>query len=148
MMSSTINRNVYALALINLLHWLDPEVFLISLCFYVEKYIEIFILTWDFPSGSVGKESSCPCRRCGLHLWAGKIPWGRRWWPTPVFLLGEFHGQRRLVDYSPWGHKELDMTEHIYFDLVYQNGAVSRLLYYISGNSGSDTESPDNILLS
>ena len=113
MMSSTINRNVYALALINLLHWLDPEVFLISLCFYVEKYIEIFILTWDFPSGSVGKESSCPCRRCGLHLWAGKIPWGRRWWPTPVFLLGEFHGQRRLVDYSPWGHTESDTTEQL-----------------------------------
>ena len=37
---------------------------------------------------------------------------------------------------------------HVYFDLVYQNGAVSRLLYYISGNSGSDTESSDNIPLS
>ena len=30
---------------------------------------------------------------------------------TPVFLSGEFHGQRSLVSYSPWGHKELDMTE-------------------------------------
>ena len=29
----------------------------------------------------------------------------------PGFLLGEFHGQRSLVGYSPWGHKELDMTE-------------------------------------
>ena len=30
---------------------------------------------------------------------------------TPVFLSGEFHGQKRLVDYNPWVHKELDMTE-------------------------------------
>ena len=32
--------------------------------------------------------------------------------PTPVFLLGKPHGQRSLVGYSLWGHKELDMTEH------------------------------------
>ena len=31
--------------------------------------------------------------------------------PTPVFLPGEFHGQRNLAGYSPWGCKELDMTE-------------------------------------
>ena len=37
--------------------------------------------------------------------------WRREWQPTPVFLPGEFHGQRSLVGYSPWGHKELDMTE-------------------------------------
>ena len=30
---------------------------------------------------------------------------------TPVFLLGEFHGKRTLVGYSPWGCKESDMTE-------------------------------------
>ena len=33
------------------------------------------------------------------------------WQPTPVFLLGESLGQRSLAGYSPWGHKELDMTE-------------------------------------
>ena len=31
--------------------------------------------------------------------------------PTPVFLSGEFHGQRSLAGYSPWGHKESDTTE-------------------------------------
>ena len=36
--------------------------------------------------------------------------WRRKWQPTPVFLPGEFHGQRSLVSYSPWGSKELDMT--------------------------------------
>ena len=31
---------------------------------------------------------------------------------TPVSLPGKFHGQRNLVGYSPWGHKESDATEH------------------------------------
>ena len=32
--------------------------------------------------------------------------WTRKWQPTPVFLPGEFHGQRSLASYNPWGHKE------------------------------------------
>ena len=36
-----------------------------------------------------------------FNPWAGKIPWGRAWQPTPVFLLREFHGERSLVGYSP-----------------------------------------------
>ena len=40
----------------------------------------------------------------------GKIPWRRKWQSTPVFLPGESHGWRSL-GYSPWDHKELDMTE-------------------------------------
>jgi len=35
--------------------------------------------------------------------WVGKIPWRRKWQPIPVLLPGKFHGQRRLVDYHPWG---------------------------------------------
>ena len=38
--------------------------------------------------------------------------WRRKWQPTPVVLLGESHGQRSLVGYSPWGHKESDTTEY------------------------------------
>ena len=37
--------------------------------------------------------------------WVGKIPWRRKWQPTPVFLPGKSHGQRGLVGYSPWGHE-------------------------------------------
>ena len=44
--------------------------------------------------------------------WVRKSPWNRKWQPTPVLLLGKFHGQRSLAGYSPWGHKELDITEH------------------------------------
>ena len=43
----------------------------------------------------------------------GKIPWRRKWQPTPVFLPGISHGQRSLAGYSPWGCKESDMTEHL-----------------------------------
>jgi len=38
-------------------------------------------------------------------------PLRRKWQPIPVFLPGEFHGQRSLMGYNPWDHKELNMTE-------------------------------------
>ena len=37
--------------------------------------------------------------------------------PTPVFLPGKFHGQKALVGYKSWGHKELDMPEHAFLFL-------------------------------
>ena len=37
--------------------------------------------------------------------WIRKILWSRKWQPTPVFLPEKSHGQRSLVRYSPWGHK-------------------------------------------
>ena len=40
-----------------------------------------------------------------------KIPWRKEWLPTPIFLPGKSHGQRNLAGYSPWGNKELDITE-------------------------------------
>ena len=45
------------------------------------------------------------CRRPRFDPWVGKIPWRREWQPTAVFLSGEFHGQRSLVSYSPWGRR-------------------------------------------
>ena len=61
-----------------------------------------------FPGGASGKEPTCQYRRhkrCRFHPWARKIPWRRAWQPTPVFLPGESHGQRSLVDYSLWVEK-------------------------------------------
>ena len=40
-----------------------------------------------------------------------KENWKRKWQPTPVFLPGEFYGQRSLAGYSPWSGKKSDMTE-------------------------------------
>ena len=57
-----------------------------------------------------GKESTSPCRRCGFDPWIGKIPWRRKWQPTPVVLSGKSHGQRSLAGYSLWGRTESDMT--------------------------------------
>ena len=49
--------------------------------------------------------------RHGFSPCVGKIPWRRAWQPTPVLLPGESHGWRSLAGYSPWGRRELDMTE-------------------------------------
>ena len=51
------------------------------------------------------------CKRPWFDPWVRKIPWRREWQATPVFLPGEFCGQRSLVGYSPWGLKESGTTE-------------------------------------
>ena len=48
-----------------------------------------------------------------FDTWIGKIPWKRKWQPTPVFLSGKSHGQRSLAGYSPWGHKDSNTTEQL-----------------------------------
>ena len=61
-----------------------------------------------------GKKSACQCRRhkrCWFSPWVGKMPWRRKWQCAPVFLPRESHC-RRLVGYSPWGHKESGMTSN------------------------------------
>ena len=66
-----------------------------------------------FLGGSDGKESACNVEDPGFNPWVWKVPWRREWHPTLVFLPGEFHGQRSLVGYSPWSHKESDRTEQL-----------------------------------
>ena len=46
-----------------------------------------------------------------FNPWLRKIPWRRKWQPTPVSLPGKSHGQRSLLGYRPWEHKESDMAE-------------------------------------
>ena len=67
------------------------------------------------PGGSAVKASDSNAVRPGFDLWVRKIPWRRKWQPTPVFLPGESHGQRSLVGYSPRGRKESDTTEQLHF---------------------------------
>ena len=72
----------------------------------------------DIPGVASGKEPACQCRRHkrrGFDPWIGKILWRKAWQPTPVFLFGKSHGQRSLVGYSPWGHKESDMISNFFF---------------------------------
>ena len=57
----------------------------------------------------------------GSTLGSRKIPWKRKWQPTPVFLPGESHGQRSLAGYRPWGCKEWDAAEHAHTQFVSSN---------------------------
>ena len=50
-------------------------------------------------------------KRCKYDPWVGKILWRRARQPTPVFLPGKSHGQRSLMSYGPWCHKESNTTE-------------------------------------
>ena len=62
----------------------------------------------------VVKEPACQCRRhkrCGFDPWVRKIPWRKKWHPTPVFLPGKSHWQRSLAGWSPWGCRGSDTTE-------------------------------------
>ena len=61
-------------------------------------------LPGDESACNAGDLSSVPVR---------KIPWRRKWQPTPVFLPGEFQAQRSLEGYSPWDCKELDTTKQL-----------------------------------
>ena len=68
--------------------------------------------------GASGKEPSCQCRRHKRHRFdscLGKIPWKRKWQPTPVFSPGEAHGQMSLEGCSPWGRIRVG---HDWNDLV------------------------------
>ena len=70
-----------------------------------------------YPGGASGKKHACQCRRrkrCRFDPRDRKIrlvKWNRKWQLIPIFLSGKSHGQRSMGDYSPWGPKELDMTE-------------------------------------
>ena len=55
-----------------------------------------------------------------MDPWVRKIPWRRDWLPTLVLLPGEFHGQRSLAGYGPWGGKELDATERLTLSASYE----------------------------
>ena len=66
--------------------------------------------------------------RPGFDPWVEKILWRSEWLPTPVFLPGEFNGERILEGYSPWGCKALDMTEQLTFTflkLMYRFSVIS-----------------------
>ena len=69
----------------------------------------VLIIPWWLRWWRIHLQSGKP----GFNPWVGKIPWRRAWQPISVFLPGEFHGQRSLVGYSPWGCKESDKTDSL-----------------------------------
>ena len=82
-----------------------------------------------FPGSSDSKEPACNAGELSSVPGWGRFPWRRKWPPNPVFLPGQFHGQRSLVDCSPWSRKELDMTEWLSLFQVINNKSCSSLQY-------------------
>ena len=77
------------------------------------------------------------CGRPGFDPWVGKIFWRREQLPTPVFWPGEFHGQRSVAGFSPWGRKELDLAERLSLTfathfICYKNVATAGWAVYLS----------------
>ena len=105
-----------------------------------------------FLGSSAGKESACnagdpssipgtvknpvQCGRPGFDSWVESLGWEdprREWLSTPVFLSGQFHGKRSLGGYSPWGRKELDMTEQLSLSII-KNTCMLLLILYLEGS--------------
>ena len=95
---------------------INIQVYLIYMDICVYTYIHTDL---GFPSGSAVKNLPAsaggatpgsgrfPGEGNGWPLGSGRFPWRRKWQLTPVFLSGEFHGQRSLVGYSPWGRNRV-----------------------------------------
>ena len=74
--------------------------------------------------------SLCVMLSRSIHVTNGRLFF--KWQPTPVFLSGESHGQRSLVGYSSWGHKESDTTERLHFHFLFSillHVYISNFLY-------------------
>ena len=88
------------------------------LCFFFYIFFSHDLWHVAFIGGSDGKESACNAEDPGSNSGL-VIPPGEGNGYTPVFLPGEFHGQRSLVGYSPRGHKELNITEQLTLSLFH-----------------------------
>ena len=83
-------------------HWiLEVMINILSSSYKGDFNLNMIPFNLGFPGGAGGQKPACQCRRhmrCGFDPWVKKIPWRSAWQPIPVFLPGESHGQRSLVD--------------------------------------------------
>ena len=87
-----------------------------------------------------------------MDPWVGKIRWRRKWQSTPVLLPGKSLGQRSLVGYSPWGRKELDMTErrsflHLLLGYKWRHFFVSRVEPTVSPTTNPIAVGPEPVTI-
>ena len=71
------------------------------------------------------------CGRPQFDSWVAKIPWRRKWHPTPALLPGKSHGWRSLIGYSPWGCKESDTTERLHFYFIKGISEIFQIFFNI-----------------
>ena len=136
---SAIKRNTFESVL---MRWMKLELIMLREVSQREKQISFLTYILGFPGGSDGKESAFGTGDLGsFYFWAKKIPWRRKWQPTPVFSPRKSHGQRSLVGYSPWdcrvGHDLVTKQQQC----IYMKSRKMVLIPYLQGNNGdSDTE--------
>ena len=97
------------------------------------------------PGGSVVKNPPA-VRKMWVWSLGGRIPWGRKWPPTPVFLPGKSHGQRSMV--GPWTYKELDTNEWLNNDPHWggQSALLHPLIPMFISSRNTPTDTPRNSL--
>ena len=109
--------------------------YFLSLFHLICVHVVIYDLLWGFlPRWLSSKESACQCRRHRFDPWVGKIPWRRKWQPTPVCLPRKFHGQWSLTCYSPRAHR-VGMTEHActqWFTIKFRQVIYNNFQYQLS----------------
>ena len=85
------------------------HIFYVTLRIFRSIYRDSCSLKLNFfgvpPCSSDNKISARECRRPRFNPWVRKVPWKRKWQPTPVFLPREFHGQKSLGSYSLWDQR-------------------------------------------
>ena len=75
-------------------------------------FVTLYIQILGFPGVSLSKESTYNAGYAGSIPGSRRSPWRRKWQPTPVFLPGEFHGQRSLAGCSPRGCESHTQLSH------------------------------------
>ena len=95
------------------LKWGNNETFNTYIPILFVKFFNWSIVDLGFPGGSAIKNQPAYTRP-RFDPWVKKILWRRDWGSTPVFLPGEFHGQRSLAGYSLCGHKEHNWATNIF----------------------------------
>ena len=116
-------------------------------------FFSVLLKTGDdtpgLPRWFSGKEFTCQCRRLRRHGFdpeIRKIPWSRKWQPSPVFLPEKSHEQRSLAGYSLWGRKESDTTVWLSTCVHTHTHTHTRWYARVDGNGEEDNkgdETPD-----
>ena len=99
--------SIFKVGSMHLNHCLDGEPLFFPLVRIFYPLIRILVCLVGFPGSSVVKKPPANAGDAGFNPWVRKIPWKRKWQPSPVFLPGKSHGQMSLVGYSPSGRKGL-----------------------------------------
>ena len=99
---SSLSHSILSLYFFALLHY-SLELYIQLGVSFLSSFELFYLGHMGFPGGSEVKASACNVGDLGLIPGSGRFPWRRKWKPTPVFLPGEFHGQRGIVGPSPWG---------------------------------------------